>query len=282
MIKSGARIHRGAFTANYLKISRLTAEDRRLTFEARGLLFDVLAKPLNWEVWISDLIERSPAGKNKIYRILNELIEFKYVWKFQQRESSGRYLAPIYWVYGEPQTNEPKELMLLRSKTTDAVKPYPRKRDPVKPYLVKPYPDKPDTAKPDTDNHTQTNKHCSKKTKRPTTYNLANSVEWPTSITEHEKESILRIAGAIDVGVFQEIYYELIDCDTPVKNPVGYFFELHRRYKQDKFVPTKLPLRKKLQTKKILAEKRYAQIKEDSESQRLIQLAEFSKSGTKK
>lgn len=260
----GGYVRRGDFHENFLAISRFTAEDDRLTFEARGLLFNVLAKPANWQVWISDLIKRSPAGRNKVYRILNELIEYKYVWRLQNRDASGRYLPPIYCVYGVPQKGAPEEFEYLKSKNSGPVKPCPQKRDAVKR----------DAEKPRSANHIQTNIHSSKKTNKTTTQELALSVSWPSTIGMQEKQSILKLAEGVDVVVFQELFYELIDCDKPVKNSVGYFYEILKREREGNFIPTKFLLRKKAQIKDNKAKKRYAQILEESERQRVIMLEE--------
>jgi hypothetical protein len=262
MSKPGGYVRRGDFHENFLPISRFTAEDDRLTFEARGLLFNVLAKPANWQVWIGDLIKRSPAGRNKVYRILNELIEYKYVWRLQNRDHSGRYLPPIYCVYGVPQKDEPEEFVMLKSENTRVAKPLPQKRDAVKRH----------TEKPRSANHIQTNIHSNKNTNKTTTHELASSVIWPSSIGLAEKESILSIAVGIDVVVFKEIFCELVDSNKPVKNSVGYFYELLKRHREGTFVATKSLLRKKAQLKNDKAEKRYALILEESEKQRVKML----------
>jgi hypothetical protein len=63
----------------YTSVRRATFEDRGLSWEARGLLAYLLVKPDDWEIQVADLIDASPGGRDKVYRILNELEAHGYV-----------------------------------------------------------------------------------------------------------------------------------------------------------------------------------------------------------
>jgi len=57
----------------YVATSRAAAQDERLSFEARGLLWYLLSKPSDWKVVIGDLMKAGHCGRNRVYRILREL-----------------------------------------------------------------------------------------------------------------------------------------------------------------------------------------------------------------
>lgn len=74
----------------YRLINRHAMEDDRLTFEARGVLAYILVKPDNWEIQINDLRRAGGTGRDKVYRILNELIAFGYITREQHMQSDGK------------------------------------------------------------------------------------------------------------------------------------------------------------------------------------------------
>ena len=76
--------------------------DKRLSWEARGMLIYLLSKPNDWVVRLKDLINQSPCGRDKTKRILKELEQFGYLERKLSRQSDGKF----YWesiVREEPQ-----------------------------------------------------------------------------------------------------------------------------------------------------------------------------------
>ena len=63
----------------YAVISSACIEDKRLSWEARGLLIYLLSKKDNWQVKIKDLINQTKdclgvrSGRDKVYKVLKEL-----------------------------------------------------------------------------------------------------------------------------------------------------------------------------------------------------------------
>lgn len=114
----------------YRVINRHAMEDDRLTFEARGVLAYILVKPDDWEIQINDLRRSGNAGRDKIYRIINELIAFGYIIRESPRKPDGTIGKTVYNVYENPQVVE-----------SDAQG---------EPLPAEPLPEKPDTAEPDT------------------------------------------------------------------------------------------------------------------------------------
>lgn len=114
----------------YRMISRAAMEDERLSFESRGVLAYILVKPDNWRVHVADLRKAGNVGRDKVYRILNELIAFGYVVRETERKDDGTIGDTIYRVNEKP---------------TVMIEPSPEKPD-----TAEPLPEKPDTAEPDT------------------------------------------------------------------------------------------------------------------------------------
>jgi hypothetical protein len=81
-----------ALRRNFTIVSNPTITDSRLSWEARGLLVYLLSKPDHWKVNVKHLISESPsAGREKIYRILNELEAAGYITQEQTRCEGGEF-----------------------------------------------------------------------------------------------------------------------------------------------------------------------------------------------
>lgn len=66
--------------------------DASLTWEARGMMGYLLSRPPGWILQKSDLIARSPAGREKVERILKELETAGYIIRWQEQGEGGRFL----------------------------------------------------------------------------------------------------------------------------------------------------------------------------------------------
>jgi hypothetical protein len=65
--------------------------DRDLSWEARGVLLYLLSRPDNWIVRTHDLVNQShSAGRDKIQRILSELRDRGYLFRYKKRGEGGR------------------------------------------------------------------------------------------------------------------------------------------------------------------------------------------------
>mgnify|MGYP007100092944 CR=1 FL=1 len=95
-------IHRAARSDEnpYFQFRRDTAQDRNLTFEARGVLAYILSKPDDWEVQPSDLEQN--CGKSVVYRILKELRKHNYIQLVTTRDENHRIISWDYEVYEQP------------------------------------------------------------------------------------------------------------------------------------------------------------------------------------
>lgn len=63
----------------WFQVSRSTAQDSTLSWEARGVLVYLLSKPNGWEWREADLIANGPGGKHIIRRVLKELKDAGYL-----------------------------------------------------------------------------------------------------------------------------------------------------------------------------------------------------------
>ena len=95
-------IYKANVDSNYTVIPNSTAKDKRLTFEARGMLSLLLSLPSDWQVNNSWLISQSAAGRDKVNSILKELIEFGYMTRQQPKNQHGKFTSNDYFVYASP------------------------------------------------------------------------------------------------------------------------------------------------------------------------------------
>lgn len=122
--------------SNYYVLDKAISEDKRLSWAARGMLIFLLGKPDYWKVSISALIKETdesgkPAGRDSIYRVLDELITCGYV-KRVQLATGGKFESVDYLVSESPLTDLPEAETLLPLPDL----PYPAKPYPANPLLV--------------------------------------------------------------------------------------------------------------------------------------------------
>lgn len=110
----------------FTSLPRAAFEDTRLSYEARGMLAYILVKPDDWTVRVTDLARQAGpkgCGRDRVYRMLDELKAAGYMTFSQGRDATGKLAAGEYVV-----TDTPADVS------------------------EKPDTKKPDTAQPDTEN----------------------------------------------------------------------------------------------------------------------------------
>lgn len=90
----------------YYMASRATSQDKALSYEALGILHYVLSKPDDWEIQPTDL-ERKDCGRNRVYRLLNELIASNYIERIYNRDKKGRVQSVEYVAHETPHAEKP-------------------------------------------------------------------------------------------------------------------------------------------------------------------------------
>jgi len=218
---SSKTIYRINKTDNYVIINRHLLEDPQLSYEARGLLGSMLAKPNDWVFYISYFIKNSPAGRDKVRRIFNELIKFGYIVKSEHRSEKGQFSAPQYIVYESPLLCDPCENNV----------PKPENPSTIKPSMDKPSPPK----HPLLSKQTKPNKQVTKNT----TTNSQKYI-WSPKLSHKHKKSILSLLEEVDnYRAVQLLLDELAGQIDNIKNPVGYFRTLLKSYLSGEFTPAK-------------------------------------------
>lgn len=102
-------IFKSKLSENYVTLPNATIQDVDLSWEARGLLAFMLSLPSDWAIYKEWLAEQSAmCGKDKLNRILDELIASGYLVKQQKRSGAGKFAENDWLVYSEKQlTDEP-------------------------------------------------------------------------------------------------------------------------------------------------------------------------------
>lgn len=115
----GAQIRRAKHEKDFVVIHRHTAQDRNISFEARGMLLYLLSKPDTWSIQVADLAQQCQKGR--VYRILKELIEAGYIENRERKQlANGKFEWTPYILHERPVTN---------------IVPFPEKPDMEKPVL---------------------------------------------------------------------------------------------------------------------------------------------------
>ena len=97
-------IFKSKLSENYVTLPNVTIQDIELSWEARGLLAFMLSLPSDWAIHKSWLEEQSAmCGKDKLNRILDELIASGYLVKQQKRSGAGKFAENDWLVYSEKQ-----------------------------------------------------------------------------------------------------------------------------------------------------------------------------------
>ena len=95
-------IFRANRNRSFTQLSNAFLQDAVLSWEARGMLSAILSRPLDWGISISGLIASGPASKDKVRRIVQELLDAGYLRRIVQRKENGRYEAWTYIASDDP------------------------------------------------------------------------------------------------------------------------------------------------------------------------------------
>lgn len=95
-------IFKAKIETNYTVIPNSTAQDKNLSFEARGMLALLLSLPDDWSINKEWLIKQSKAGRDKVQNTINELVEFGYMSKTQPKNQKGQFTSNDFFVYPTP------------------------------------------------------------------------------------------------------------------------------------------------------------------------------------
>lgn len=99
--------------AEFYVIRNATINDKRLSWQARGMLVFLLAKPDNWRVVTEALVaetkdSRLPAGRDSVRAILGELVSTGYITREALRNEHGQMDGLAHFVHESPKTLQPE------------------------------------------------------------------------------------------------------------------------------------------------------------------------------
>ena len=100
------RVHRGEHARSYVVLPNHVAQDRRLSFTARGLLADLLSRPDGWREDCRMIADSSPQGRTAVSRALRELREAGYYRIERIRQDDGTFLTVTH-IHDAPYSGEP-------------------------------------------------------------------------------------------------------------------------------------------------------------------------------
>jgi hypothetical protein len=98
-----------AYTANFTIIGNQLLNDEDLSADALGVLCYLRSKPRDWQVIQTQLARRFKCGRERIARIIKELIGCGYMEKTQARDTATNKFATFdYLVFGRKSTAVPE------------------------------------------------------------------------------------------------------------------------------------------------------------------------------
>lgn len=86
----------------YTKLCNSFLQDRRLSYETRGLIAMLLSLPDDWEVTVHSIIASGPSGRDKVYRMIREAEVHGYIKPEQARKDAGKFDRQLYLVTDNP------------------------------------------------------------------------------------------------------------------------------------------------------------------------------------
>ena len=101
-------IYKSAETEKFVVIPNDLATDNSISFEARGMLVYILSRPVDWKIRMLDLQKFGDCGEKKIYRIINELLDFGYLVRRRARNEQGTFTSVEYDAYSSVQPHGTK------------------------------------------------------------------------------------------------------------------------------------------------------------------------------
>ncbi|MED2258272.1 hypothetical protein ABEO98_21680 [Brevibacillus parabrevis] len=93
----------------FTQIELEIAENSKIKWSSRGLLLYLLSRPPGWTIRKTDLIKRSPEGKDVVESALLDLMLNGYIFYYADREENGQVKEWVYEVYRDPESNPHRE-----------------------------------------------------------------------------------------------------------------------------------------------------------------------------
>jgi hypothetical protein len=82
----------------YTVISNSLLQDARISHETKGLLCELLSRPLDWEITIQSIWQNGASGRDKVIRMVAEAVKWGYVKTDRERNPDGTHGVRYYTV----------------------------------------------------------------------------------------------------------------------------------------------------------------------------------------
>ena len=102
----------------FVVLYRSAAQDTRLSLEARGLLVMMASLPDNWSYSETGLASKAGCGRQKVNRILRELIDAGYLLREQRHGEHGKFASCTYVLQEEAPYGKTKKEPLYEKPST--------------------------------------------------------------------------------------------------------------------------------------------------------------------
>lgn len=102
----------------FVVLYRSAAQDARLSLEARGLLVMMASLPDNWSYSETGLASKAGCGRQKVNRILRELIDAGYLLREQRHGEHGKFASCTYVLQEEAPYGKTKKEPLYEKPST--------------------------------------------------------------------------------------------------------------------------------------------------------------------
>ncbi|MDY2573569.1 MAG: hypothetical protein SOW67_05760 [Fusobacterium necrophorum] len=119
---------------NYTSISNELLLNSNLSFAAKGMAVSLLARPDDWEISVPALMKEGELGRDKINKLINELVKHGYMYRKQFQGEKGRFTKIIFYISDE---KEYLQELIAQSPCTDL--PYTENTNTVAPLTENPY-----------------------------------------------------------------------------------------------------------------------------------------------
>lgn len=96
-------------TKDYTVICNKALNDKRLSWQAKGLWAYLMSRPDDWKIYLKQLMTASTNGKTSTTSAIKELEEFGYITKNQIKMADGTFNGYDYKVFEDPKTQEKPE-----------------------------------------------------------------------------------------------------------------------------------------------------------------------------
>jgi len=107
----------------YVILNKNTLWDSDLSLEAVGLWARLMSRPDDWKVRVSELTKTFNCCKDRIWRILKELIEKGYAYRHQTRNPNGTHGAYEYYLFESKEVGDEFKKCLPHQEKPCTVKP---------------------------------------------------------------------------------------------------------------------------------------------------------------